>query len=243
MADASPQSGLKREATYNIETGSDDHYKKLGEALTGDAFPIVGISWDDARAYVAWLSKASGASYRLPSEAEWEYACRAGSVTPFWWGSSISPHQANYDGNYTYEGGGSRGEYRKRTVPAKHFDANPWGLYQVHGNVWEWCEDLWHDSYADKPGSLKASGAAWTTGDGGPRVLRGGSWGSIHRTSARPTATTTARSSVTTISASVLPGLKSLIFASLPLQDALACHSRRAEMSRRRRAAFLYGAR
>ncbi len=143
----------------------------------GDNHPVVRVNWDDAQAYVSWLSRASGATYRLPSEAEWEYACRAGTVTPFWWGSSITTDQANYDGSADpYKGGGAKGEYRKRTVPAKHFEANPWGLYQVHGNVWEWCEDVWHDSYVGKPADLKTTGGAWSTGGGGFRVLRGGSW-------------------------------------------------------------------
>ena len=156
-----------------------------------DSHPVVRVNWVDARAYVEWLSKASGTSYRLPSEAEWEYVCRAGRVTPFWWGSSITPDQANYYGSgEPYKGGGKRGEYRKRTVPAKSFEPNSWGLYQVHGNVREWCDDFWHGSYGGKPESLKATGKAWTTGDGGSgvlrgrsrvlrgrsRVLRGGSW-------------------------------------------------------------------
>jgi formylglycine-generating enzyme required for sulfatase activity len=135
------------------------------------------VNWHDAQAYIAWLSNTSGASYRLPSEAEWEYVCRAGTVTPFWWGSSITPEQANYDGSAEpYRSGGKKGEFRKRPVPAKSFEANPWGLYQVHGNVWEWCEDVWHDSYADKPETLKATGKAWTAARSRVRVLRGGSW-------------------------------------------------------------------
>jgi formylglycine-generating enzyme required for sulfatase activity len=143
-----------------------------------DSHPVVCVNWDDVKAYAAWLSNASGKAYRLPSEAEWEYACRAGSVTPFWWGSSISPHQANYDGSSEpYKGGGGKGEYRKRTVPAKHFDANPWGLYQVHGNVWEWCEDCWNGNYSGAP----SDGSAWTTGDCAYRVVRGGSWLGIPR--------------------------------------------------------------
>ncbi len=131
---------------YNIKTGSDDHYKKLGEALTGDRYPIVGVSWDDAQAYAKWLSGKTGKSYRLLSEAEREYVTRAGTAAPFWWGSSISTEQANYDGNYTYAGG-QKGEYRQRTVPVKSFQPNPWGLYQVHGNVWDWVEDCWNDNY------------------------------------------------------------------------------------------------
>jgi formylglycine-generating enzyme required for sulfatase activity len=136
-----------------------------------DSHPVVCVGWEDAEAYVTWLTRASGATYRLPSEAEWEYACRAGTTMPLWWGSSITPDQANYDGSADpCEGGGTKGQYRKGTVPAKSFEANPWGLYQVHGNVWEWCEDLWHDSHADKPENLKATGVAWTTG-GNLRIL------------------------------------------------------------------------
>jgi formylglycine-generating enzyme required for sulfatase activity len=165
---------LEMERQYNVERGSYG-YRTSETGSYGynrDDFPIAGVSWDDAHAYAAWLSEASGARYRLPSEAEWEYACRAGSITPFWWGSSITPDQANYDGTCTYKGGGKSGEYRNGTVPARHFEANPWGLYQVHGNVWEWCGDFWNDSYQGAP----ADGSAWTTGDGNFRVLRGGSW-------------------------------------------------------------------
>jgi formylglycine-generating enzyme required for sulfatase activity len=148
-----------------------------------DSHPVVCMSWGDARAYIGWLNgKVAGEPYRLLSEAEWEYACRAGRDTPFWWGSSITPEQANYDGDYTYEGGGSKGAYREKTMPVKSFEPNPWGLYQVHGNVWEWCEDCWNDSYQGKPNSLKQNGGAWTTGLACAfRVVRGGSWFNIPR--------------------------------------------------------------
>lgn len=136
--------------------------------------PVINVSWDDVQAYLAWLSEQSGATYRLPSEAEWEYAARAGTSEPFWWGASISTAQANYDGNHTY-GGGKKGDWRKKTVAVQSFDPNPWGLYQVHGNVWEWCADSWRNSYKDKPEALKTDGGAWTTGNNGLRVLRGGS--------------------------------------------------------------------
>ncbi len=136
-----------------------------------DSHPVVCVNWDDAKAYATWLSGKTGKNYRLPSEAEWEYACRAGSSTPFWQGSSISTDQANYDGNYTF-GGGRKGEYRQRTVPVKSFAPNPWGLYQVHGNVWEWCQDCWNERYEDAP----ADGSVLTTGDCAFRLLRGGSW-------------------------------------------------------------------
>jgi len=133
--------------------------------------PVVGVSWEDAKAYSKWLSQKSGHAYRLLTEAEWEYAARAGSVSPFWWGISISTAQANYDGNHVY-GAGKKGEYRKRTVPVDSFEPNPWGLYQVHGNVWEWCEDCWNPSYRGAPDD----GSAWISGDASSRVLRGGSW-------------------------------------------------------------------
>ena len=138
-----------------------------------DSHPVVCVNWEDAKAYASWLSKQTGKSYRLLSEAEYEYSARAGTTTPFWWGSSITPEQANYDGNYVYAGGGSRGAYRARTVPVKSFKPNPWGLYQVHGNAWSWVEDCWHDNYDGAP----SDDSAWTSGDCTYRVLRGGSWG------------------------------------------------------------------
>jgi formylglycine-generating enzyme required for sulfatase activity len=137
-----------------------------------DDHPVVCVNWEDAKAYAGWLSKQTGKSYRLLSEAEYEYAARARTATPFWWGSSITPEQANYDGNYVYAGGGSKGAYRAKTVPVKSFKPNPWGLYQVHGNAWSWVEDCWHDNYDGAP----SDGSAWTSGDCTYRVLRGGSW-------------------------------------------------------------------
>ncbi len=134
--------------------------------------PVINVSWTDAKQYVTWLSKKTGQTYRLLTEAEWEYTARAGTTMPFWWGTKITPAQANYDGDYVYEGGGSKGEDRQKTVPVDSFKPNPWGLYNVHGNVWEWVEDCWIDSYKDAPGD----GTARTTGECGRRVLRGGSW-------------------------------------------------------------------
>ncbi|MGO9987079.1 MAG: formylglycine-generating enzyme family protein, partial [Rhodomicrobium sp.] len=134
--------------------------------------PVINVSWNDAKGFTAWLSKKTDRSYRLLSEAEREYAARAGSTTPFWWGSSITPEHANYDGTQTYKGGGSKGEYRQKTVPVKSFQPNPWGLYQVHGNIYDWVEDCYHDSYNGAPDD----GSAWTTKPCSTRVLRGGSW-------------------------------------------------------------------
>jgi formylglycine-generating enzyme required for sulfatase activity len=134
--------------------------------------PVVCVNWNDANAYAEWLSSKTGKTYRLLSEAEREYVTRAGTTTPFWWGTSITPLQANYNGDFLYAGGGSKGEYRQRTVPVDSFEPNPWGLYNVHGNAWEWTEDCWNASNSGNPGN----GSARTTGDCRLRVLRGGSW-------------------------------------------------------------------
>jgi formylglycine-generating enzyme required for sulfatase activity len=134
---------------------------------------VVCVSWLDAKAYAEWLSSKTGKSYRLLSEAEREYVTRAGTATPFWWGPSITPKQAKYDGSLEpYKGGGARGEYRKHTVPVDSFAANPWGLYNMHGNVWDWTEDCWNDANVGNPGD----GSARTSGDCSYRVVRGGSW-------------------------------------------------------------------
>ena len=137
-----------------------------------DEHPVVGVTWIDAQKYVAWLSEATGKRYRLPSEAEWEYACRAGTRTTFNVGDTISTAQANFDGTFTYNGG-PRGEFRRGTTPAGSFAPNAWGLHDMHGNVWEWVQDVVHDSYDGAP----LDGSAWEEGgDSARRVLRGGSW-------------------------------------------------------------------
>ena len=110
--------------------------------------------------------------YRLPTEAEWEYACRAGTDTLFHFGETISTEIANYDGNYTY-GRGVEGLYRKQTTPVGYFKvANNFGLCDMHGNVWEWCEDDWRENYQDAP----TDGSAWLSGKHNRKVVRGGSW-------------------------------------------------------------------
>jgi formylglycine-generating enzyme required for sulfatase activity len=158
--------------TTGYRTADNDRWRSPGFAQD-DSHPVVCMSWDDAKAYSEWLTRQSGRDYRLLTEAEWEYAARAGTITPFWWGLLISPVQANYDGNYTYAGGGPKGESRGATVPVGSFAPNPWGLYNVHGNVWEWCEDVWHDTYNGAP----TDGSAWLQGgDATRRVIRGGSW-------------------------------------------------------------------
>lgn len=133
--------------------------------------PVIMVSWNDAKAYIKWINgKVSGSPYKLLSESEWEYAARAGSSTPFWWGSKISTGQANYHGLYTYNG--PKGEHRWKTVAVGSFGANGFGLYNVHGNVWEWVEDCYKDNYNGAP----KDGSARTAGECNDRVLRGGSW-------------------------------------------------------------------
>jgi formylglycine-generating enzyme required for sulfatase activity len=139
-----------------------------------DARPVINVSWDEAQQYVRWLSGRTGKRYRLLTEAEWEYAARGRSVTPFSFGATISPDQANYDGNYTY-GGGRRGVYRQQTVPVGSFPANNFALHDMHGNVWEWVEDCYGDSYAGAPSDASVP---VTGGTCSARVRRGGSWGS-----------------------------------------------------------------
>ncbi len=116
-----------------------------------DRHPAVCVNWHDAKAYVAWLSSISGKRYRLLSEAEREFVTRAGTVTPFWWGNAISTGQANYDGRIIYAGG-PVGEWRNATVAVDGFLPNPWGLHNVHGNVWDWTEDCWNETNAGNPG-------------------------------------------------------------------------------------------
>lgn len=133
--------------------------------------PVINVDWEEAQAYVEWLSGKTGKRYRLLSESEWEYAARAGTTTPFHTGRSISTGQANYSGNYTYGPGGT-GVYRKKTVAVGSFSPNAFGLHDVHGNVWEWVQDCWNANYQGAPND----GSAWQSGDCGRRMLRGGSW-------------------------------------------------------------------
>ncbi len=149
-------------------------YKPSDEGWGRDDRPVINVNWEDAKSYVKWLSNKTGKEYRLLSEAEREYVTRAGTKTPFWWGSSITPEQANYNGSEDpYKGGGKKGECRHKTLPVESFKPNAWGLYQVHGNVWECNEDCWSENYHNAP----SDGSALTTGDCSSRVLRGGSWG------------------------------------------------------------------
>ncbi len=134
--------------------------------------PVEQISWYEAVEFCARLSNHIKREFRLPSEAEWEYACRAGTMTPFHFGETITTDLANYDGNETY-GNGSKGEYRERTTSVGSFPPNAFGLYDMHGNVSEWCADTWHSSYQGTP----TNGSAWVEENKNQaRLLRGGSW-------------------------------------------------------------------
>lgn len=139
--------------------------------------PVMNVSWEDAQQYVKWLSQKTGKEYRLLSEAEWEYAARGGTETPFQTGQTIATSQANFDGTSTYNGS-AKGEFRGMTVPVGQFAPNTFGLYDMHGSVWEWVQDVWHGSYLGAP----TDGSAWMAGgDRSRRVLRGGSWGNYPR--------------------------------------------------------------
>lgn len=154
-----------------VTDGGCGGYTPSNEGWGSADRPVINVSWKDAQGYAAWLSRKTGRRYRLLSEAEYEYAARAGTGTLFWWGDSISTAQANYHGEFTYAGG-PKGVYRHKTLPVKSFEPNPWGLYQVHGNVATWTTDCWVDNYNNAP----VDGSARTTGNCKFRVLRGGSW-------------------------------------------------------------------
>ena len=145
-------------------------------SFKGDNLPVENVDWEDAQEFCNRLSAHTGKIYRLPSEAEWEHACRAGTTTAFHFGETLSPELANYLGTSTYKDG-PESEYRKKTIDVGSFPANAWGLHDMHGNVWEWCEDDWHSNYDRAPND----GSAWVESDrkNAIKLLRGGSWGNI----------------------------------------------------------------
>ena len=148
-----------------------------------DSRPVINVSWDDATAYAKWLGAVTGKHYRLPTEAEWEYAARAGTETSFSTGDCIHTDQASYGGYYDYNDcGANTGVVREKTVPTGSLPPNPWSLHEMHGNVWEWVQDCWHGSYEGE--GRPDDGSAWEAAGGGNcdrRVVRGGSWVDVPR--------------------------------------------------------------
>jgi formylglycine-generating enzyme required for sulfatase activity len=151
------------------EERSDRSWRSPGFAQD-ENHPVTCVDLKAAKAYAAWLSERTGKLYRLPSETEREYAARAGTTTPFWWGSSITTDAANYNGLPYLQG--ERGQWRQATVRVDSFAPNAWGLFNVHGNVWDWTEDCWNETNAGNPGD----GSVRTSGDCTWRVARGGAW-------------------------------------------------------------------
>ena len=146
-------------------------------SFEGESRPVEYVSWHDAVEFCQKLSSKIGKIYTLPSESQWEYACRAGTATPFYFQHTVTSDLLNYNGTYPY-GNAPRGEYRRETTDVGIFPPNAFGLYDMHGNVSEWCQDIWHNSYNGAP----TDGSAWESGGNNSyRVLRGGSWSDSSR--------------------------------------------------------------
>ena len=148
--------------------------EELGDGIDAD-YPAEKISWDDAIAFCIKLSQKTGREYSLPSESQWEYACRAQTTSNFHFGETITPDLVNYNGEYPYNGA-PIGQNRDRSTPVGTFPANAFGLYDMHGNVWEWCLDRYHPNYLTAPVDGSAVGADHLSAGSSKRVMRGGSW-------------------------------------------------------------------
>jgi formylglycine-generating enzyme required for sulfatase activity len=169
------------QAQWRVVAGYDPIAQDLDldpSHFKGDTRPVEKVSWDDAQEFCQRLSAQTSKEYRLPSEAQWEYACRAGTTTPFHFGETITPGLANYYTTSSYNGSPTS-EVRGETTEVGSFPANDWGLCDMHGNVLEWCEDDWHDSYEKAP----SDASAWVESDRATnlRLVRGGSWNHIPR--------------------------------------------------------------
>jgi len=163
---------LKVDPSASLRVNLDLNPAYFKDRPDSDRRPVEQVNWYDAIEFCARLSKLTVREYRLPSEAEWEYACRAGTTTPFYFGETITGELANYDADYTYADE-PKGEYREETTPVGQFPPNAFGLYDMHGNVWEWCADTWHNNYDGAP----RDGSVWTeNGYDNHSSLRGGSW-------------------------------------------------------------------
>jgi formylglycine-generating enzyme required for sulfatase activity/tetratricopeptide (TPR) repeat protein len=189
--------GYKTEAEKGNGAYLWSRWKKIKDASwrkpyfsQDDNHPVVCVSWNDAMVYVKWLSEQTGKEYRLPTEAEWEYAARAGTETDYWWGNEIGKNRANCDGS------GSQWS-EKSTSPVGSFKGNRFGLYDTVGNVWEWLADKWHENYEGAP----IDGSVWEEGGENYRVLRGGSWDNDPGAPVPPAAAGTPRSGGTATTA------------------------------------------
>jgi formylglycine-generating enzyme required for sulfatase activity len=173
---AAPYAVSKFEITFDdwnacISDGGCDNIRPNDEGWGRGRHPVIHMSFDLAKNYVTWLSRKTGKTYRLLTEAEWEYAARAGTTTTFAFGDTLSPGSANY--NASTDGSGPSEENRQKTMPVGSFPPNAFGLHDMHGNVSEWVEDCFHNDYTAK---APVDGSAWLEGNCTGRVLRGGSW-------------------------------------------------------------------
>ena len=176
-ADEGPQHPVTLSRAFWLGTHAvtQEQWLRFQQALPGRfrgaKLPVDGVAWTDCLAFLAGLSARLERRFRLPTEAEWEYACRAGTRSPFFFGPSVSSDLVNFDGNYPY-GGAPAGPWLERTVPVGSYPPNAWGLYDMHGNVWEWCHDWFDDDYYARSPTIDPPGPS----KGALRVLRGGSW-------------------------------------------------------------------
>ncbi|AFZ02100.1 bifunctional serine/threonine-protein kinase/formylglycine-generating enzyme family protein [Calothrix sp. PCC 6303] len=170
VTQAQYQAIMKKGMIGQIFGGNSSNSDPDPSDFKGANRPVETVSWDDAVGFCQKISQKTGKTYRLPSEAEWEYACRAGTTTPFYFGETITTDLANFDGNHTYAYA-PKGVYRKETTEVGKFPPNAFGLYDMHGNVWEWCQDSGHSNYNGAP----TDGNAWIDNNQN-KLLRGGSW-------------------------------------------------------------------
>ncbi|NEN89680.1 MAG: formylglycine-generating enzyme family protein [Okeania sp. SIO3H1] len=176
-SDESPQHSVTLQPFYmsKYPITQNQYQTIMGENpshFKGGNRPVETVNWYNATEFCQKLSEKTDKIYTLPSESQWEYACRAGTITPFYFGETITSDLVNYHGNYPY-GDAPQGKYRGGTTDVGIFPPNAFGLYDMHGNVWEWCLDVWHDNYNGAP----TDGSSWEIkGDTNTRLLRGGCW-------------------------------------------------------------------
>ena len=179
-ADIGGSSGFWNGKKWADKKGVNWRHDVNGNEQTDKKHPVINVSWNDATAYCAWLQETTVINFRLPYEAQWEFACRAGTTTPFNTGDNLTTDQANYNGNYPYNKN-PKGKYLKKTMPVGSYPPNAWGLCEMHGNVWEWCRDWYGEEYYDECKKQGLVENPTGPGDGSDQVLRGGSWCDVAR--------------------------------------------------------------